>query len=312
MTDPTGPPAATIADVSYRNYDGVLHTRALRWWTVTLQNLRAVRRKPAFWVLAGLALLPYLIVGFMLYLGSSLGSLGKLMPQQKYSALFFQAYDQQQFWVFLLAILVGAGSIAADNQANALLVYLSKPITKVDYLLGKWMGVLLPLLGVSCLPALALFIYCALSFTGGSFFHVQPTLFWRLALVTALPPLLHASLITGFSAWSKSVRLTGACYAGVYLLGGIVSGIFSKLQLREHSQLGRLIEHLSISGVLGGLGRSIYRVTSLLPFGRHHRGGVDPHSLPPLWVMLVTVVVLVVLGLVAARLKVRAVEVVRG
>ena len=46
--------------------------------------------------------------------------------------------------------------------------------------------------------------------------------------------------------------------------------------------------------------------------GLHHRGGIDPHSLPPLWVMLVTVVVLVVLGLVAARLKVRAVEVVRG
>jgi ABC-2 type transport system permease protein len=311
MTDPAGPPAATIADVSYRNYDGPLHTRVLRWSTITLASLRAVRRKPAFWVLAALALLPYLIIGFMLYLGSSLGPLGRLLPQQKYPALFLQAFHQQQFWIFLLAILLGAGSIAADNQANALLVYLSKPITREDYLLGKWMGVLLPLLGVSCLPALALFIYCALSFTGGSFFHTEPSLLWRVALVTAVPPVLHASLITGFSAWSKSARLAGACYAGLYLLGGIVSGIFSKLELREHSQVGRLIEHLSISGVIDGLGQSIYRVSAHVSFG-HHGGGVSAHSLPPLWVMLGTVVALVALGLVAARLKVRAVEVVRG
>jgi ABC-2 type transport system permease protein len=310
MTDPSSP-AATIADVSYRNYDGPLHTRALRWWTITAASLRAVRRKPAFWVLAGLSLLPYLIIGAMLYFTSSLGPFASLLPGQRYPALFFQAFHQQQFWVFLLVLLVGSGSIAADNEANALLVYLSRPITKQDYLLGKWAGVLLPLLGVSCLPALVLFIYCALSFTGGSFFHTNPTLFWRVALVTAVPPVLHASLIMGFSAWSKSARLAGACYAGLYLLGSIVSGIFGQLQWREHSQIGRLIEHLSISGVIQGLGQRIYRVTQQLPHG-HHGGGINLHALPPLWVMVAAVVAMVLLGLVAARLKVRAVEVVRG
>jgi ABC-2 type transport system permease protein len=311
MNDPAAPPAATIADVSYRNYDGTLHTRALRWWIITATSLRAVRRKPVFWVLGALSVLPYLIIGFMLYIGSSLGPFASLMPQQRYPALFFQAFQQQQFWIFLLALLVGSGSISADNQANALLVYLSKPITKEDYLLGKWVGVLLPLLGVSCLPALALFLYCALSFTDGSFWHTEPTLLWRMALVTAVPAVLHASLVTGFSAWSKSARLTGACYAGFYLLGGIVSGVFSKLQLREHSQLGRVIEHLSISGVIEGLGQSLYRVSGKVLEG-HHGRAINPHSLPPLWVMFAAVTAMVILGLVAARLKVRAVEVVRG
>lgn len=304
------PPASSIADLSYRTYDGPLHTRAWRWWIVALANLRAVRRKPVFWVLAGLGFIPYLVIGFMLYLGSSLGPLASLLPQQKYATLFFQAFRQQQFWMLLLALLVGAGSIAADNRANALQIYLAKPLTKGDYLLGKWMGVLLPLLGASFLPALALFIYCALSFTGDGFFRNEPHLLWRMALVTALPAVLHASLIMGFSAWSRSSRLAGAMYAGFYLLSSIISSIVGTLELRAHDQVGRLIQHLSVSGVIQGLGQNIYHVTAA---GRlRHHGRFALHEPPDAWVMLLGVVVLVAIGLLAARAKVRAVEVVRG
>jgi hypothetical protein len=158
---------------------------------------------------------------------------------------------------------------------------------------------------------LALFIYCALSFTGGGFFRHEPTLLWRVALVTAVPAVLHASLITGFSAWSKSPRLAGASYAGLYLLSSIISGIVGRLELRAHNQTGRLIEHLSVSGVIQGLGQNIYRVSAQVSLGRHG-GRFGLHAPPPLWVMFVVVVTLVILGLVAARLRVRAVEVVRG
>jgi len=47
------------------------------------------------------------------------------------------------FSILCIALVVGAGAIAADNRSNALMVYLSKPITKGDYLLGKWMGIFL-------------------------------------------------------------------------------------------------------------------------------------------------------------------------
>ena len=53
-----------------------------------------------------------------------------------------------QLFLLFIALLAGAGSIANDNRANALLVYLSKPCRKVDYLFGKWAGLAMLIAGV--------------------------------------------------------------------------------------------------------------------------------------------------------------------
>ena len=44
---------------------------------------------------------------------------------------------QQDFFVFLITIYVGAGLIANDRRANALQIYLSKPLMRTEYIAGK-------------------------------------------------------------------------------------------------------------------------------------------------------------------------------
>ena len=56
--------------------------------------------------------------------------------------------NQQGIFVFFVTIYVGAGLIANDRRANALQIYLSKPLTRVEYIAGK----LLTLAVVSALP----------------------------------------------------------------------------------------------------------------------------------------------------------------
>ena len=307
-TFPSGGPSP-IADLSYRNYDGATRSRALRWWIVALSVLRTIRRKPIFWILLALALFPYLFSGVTLYIKSNTGMMA-LPEDHAFAAQFHTSLQSQEFWIFLTALVVGADCIAGDLRANALLIYLSKPIAKGDYLLGKWMGVFLPLYLIALAPATLLFICSAFGMFGADFLKNEPTLFPRMLLATAIPALVHTSILVGFSAWSKSGRIAGAAYAGFCLLTTVISGIMGGLQMRSHHVSSVLIQHLSVTGVIGGIAQSIYNVkTQANPFAMQMA-----EALPPAfkWEMLGIGVALCVIGIVMARVRINAVEVVRG
>ena len=212
----------------------------------------------------------------------------------------------QWLWWFLITLVVGAGSIAADNKANALIVYLSKPITKSDYLLGKWMGVFLTVYAVALAPALLLYAFCALSYRNQGFFTNEPHLLWRIVFAAAMPALVHASLITGISAWSKSPRTAGLAYAGVFFVTLALSRILWVVIYRSQWNQGEFVRNLSIQGIIDTLMQHIFHVTPSYVPGAE---AVSPPALPPLLALAGAVIFS---GIAAARYKIRAVEVVRG
>ena len=67
---------------------------------------------------------------------------------------FREFLGQQGIFVFFVTIYVGAGLIANDRRANALQVYLSKPLTRAEYVAGKLAILFLFLVGVTWLPAI--------------------------------------------------------------------------------------------------------------------------------------------------------------
>ena len=143
---------------------------------------------------------------------------------QRFAAYFLQASSFQSFFLFIIALMVGSGSIALDNRSNALLVYLSKPITKGDYLIGKWMGVFIALFAVSLVPSVVLYSYCLLSYYGEGFLTNEPWLWLRMIGASAIPAAVHASLILGFSAWSKTPTDGWRDLCWVFFIGQFVAG----------------------------------------------------------------------------------------
>lgn len=321
MTDfitPGSAGGAPIADLTYRDYNGPLHTRAIRWWIVAAAGMRMVVRKPGFWIVAALALLPHVFAGLLMYVESqgmlrSMGMMPTYPADQKYAAQFFGALKGQWLWMFTIAMMVGAGSIAADNRANALLVYLAKPLTKGDYLLGKWMGIFLMVYAVALVPAVVLYLFCLISFLDNGFLKNEPWLFMRVLGASAIPAAIHASLLVGFSAWSKTPRIAGAAYAALYLMGNTISFVIWLIRYRGDQGEGILVRHLSVNGIIDGLAQNLYGLTLLVPTGHRRRGfeiiAQDP---PLLWAMLLIGGTVVVLGIAAARAKINAVEVIRG
>jgi ABC-2 type transport system permease protein len=315
-------PHAPIADLSYRHYDGPLRTHPVRWWIIAVAGMRAVIKKWWFWTPAALAAGPYFISGLMLFLRSrapkdmldAAEAMGA--PVRPISGFFYDAYHFSLFWIFILALLVGSASIAGDNRTNALQIYLSKPLTRLDYVAGKWAGVFLLLAGACLIPALVLFGYCLGTFQAQGFAREAWPLLLRILASTAITGALHASLILGISSWSKRPMMVAGIYAGLYTGLGIVMSIVWAIFLGSgHPHRAQTAAHLSLPGLLRGIAQHLYNATPTFfgnPAGGGGRGGGLITIKPDLLLVSLVAASLVIVGIAAAVSRVRAVEVVKG
>jgi len=318
-------PSAPIADLTYRNYDGPLHSRAVRWWTIAFAMFKLHTKPLTFKIVAALAVIPYLFIIVILWFQDQFFSAnnGKQITSvlsaymdntvgQKYAIQFYNALGYQLLYLVILTLIAGAGSIASDNRSNALLIYLSKSITKTDYLLGKWFGLFLTLFMVAFGPALLLYFFCLVSYTGDGFLHDEPRLFLHVVESTAITSAVFTSVMIGLSAWSKSPRVIGAVLAGIYFAGQIVSVAVWAALSRGNLNKNVVVLHSSIGGMLSGLTQGIYGITFHLIRFRHHSREVIPTDVapPPGSIMWSIAFALIVGGIFAARAKVRAVEVI--
>ena len=313
---------APIADLSYRNYDGPLHSRAIRWWTIAVAMFKLNLKSTAYRIVGILGVLPYLFIIALLYIQGRLSNNGKpiagfasaLMDNtvgQKYALQFYNALGYQLLYLLIISIIAGAGSIASDNRNNALLIYLSRPITKNDYLLGKWVGLFLTVFLVAFGPAFLLYFYCLCSYYADGFLKEEPMLLFHVIACTGLASAVFTSIILGLSAWSKSPRITGAILAGMYFASQILSFAIWQFYSRGKMAQHLLMQHASIGGIVSGLSQAIYGVTIHMTAGNRNKGfrlvDIPPPNPGIIWLCAIA---MIVIGVGAARLKIRAVEVI--
>ncbi len=297
----TGP----IADLSYRNYDGPKGLAKARWWPIAKNGLRISIKKKGFWVLAIFSMWQYIFLIFMLFIrGLGAGRMSQFLPS--FPGLLGWAFSAG-LWPFILALFVGTGCIAADNRANALQVYLAKPITKRDYLIGKWLYIFLLVFAVYFVPLLLCTLYQALSVGFASFLRENPLIFPKLVLISMIPGVVHASILVGISAWNKTTWLVGVIYRGIYLFSATFATVLS-FTLRDDvgPKAVETVKLLSIGGAISGTGTTILgAVPQFIGEGREH-------VLPYFWPLFLIVILVSVLGVFLAAMRICAVEVVQG
>ncbi len=135
----------------------------------------------------------------------------------------------QSLTVALLALIMGAGLIADDRRDNALPLYLSKPLTVAEYLLGK-LGVLaLPILGVTAVPTLLVFGLHCLGEGGKDFILTYWRLPFAIVALSVLIALFCGTLMLMASSLVKKGAIAGGMVVGLFIghnvLAGVLSGI---------------------------------------------------------------------------------------
>jgi ABC-2 type transport system permease protein len=202
-----------IHDQGYRRYGGTRAAVGHAWQVMARAGVMSIVSKRQFLALMLFAWAPFVVRAVQIYVASNFQQASFLAPKGE---TFREFLDQQGAFVFFVTIYVGAGLIANDRRANALQLYLSKPMTRAEYIAGKLAILFLFLVTVTFLPAMTLLLTQAIF--AGSFTFVRNNLYLlpAITLFSLAQVLVAATTMLALSSMSKSSRFVAVMYAGLF------------------------------------------------------------------------------------------------
>ena len=250
---------------TYRGYDGPLTPAWSRFYILPRYAFEQMRRS-RFWTIFFLVTLIYpLICALIIYGEHSLSILkmfnatrGDLIPIE--SGFFLNFLGWQSMMAFFLAAFIGPGQISPDLANNALPLYLARPFSRAEYVLGK-MSVLMILMSLmTWIPGLLLFLLQGYEEGPGWIGHnlgIAGAMF--LAAWVWIIPL--SLLALSLSAWVKWKPMAGALLFGVFFVAGGFSAVINAILRTRWGSL------LNISYLIGSVWASLFDSPV------HHSGG---------------------------------------
>jgi ABC-2 type transport system permease protein len=219
---------------TYRPYDGQLTPSWSRFLVIPRYALEDLQRSKFLTIFFYASFLPPLIAAIMIYVQHN-ASVFNLVGAQGANRLininvsfFLGVLGWQSMLALFLASFIGPGQVSPDLANNALALYLARPFSRVEYVLGK-MAVLLILLSLmTWVPCMLLFAYQGymeggtwmtdnIRFASGIFFGS-----WIWILVLSL-------LALALSAWVKWKPAAGGLIFGVFFVaagfGATINGV---------------------------------------------------------------------------------------
>jgi len=203
-----------IHDQSYRRYGGRRESARSAWTVIAIEGIKSVVAKKRFLFLMLFAWIPFIVRAVQIYVSAN-------FPQASILAIsadtFRQFFEQQGIFVFFVTIYVGAGLIANDRKANALQIYLSKPLTRTEYIAGKMAILVILLLLVTWLPAVLLLVMQILFAGSFDFARQHAHLVPAITIFSLVQVLVAAVTMLALSAMTNSSRFAAVMYAGAVL-----------------------------------------------------------------------------------------------
>ncbi|MBD3182040.1 hypothetical protein GF312_07100 [Candidatus Poribacteria bacterium] len=243
-----------IHDQSYKHWEKKFKPHTFRWWVITKEGLRIILRRKLFllFILGPPAILMF-VYGAMIY---GINIYGKLFDFDIVNSnFFFVFFTNQNFFISLICVFGGSGLIADDMKNNALQMYFSKPLTRWDYLLGKFATIMVMMLFITLVPGILLFVENALISEGSTFIKEQYWLLGSIILYSLVITVPTGLLILALSSISKNSRYAAISFIAI-LIG---TPIFSETT-RNIFDIGAA-RYISYWTNLFAVGRKLFRLS---------------------------------------------------
>ena len=276
-----------IHDQGYRHYSGQRAPHGGAWWVIARTHMLSSVRYRWFIVVLVVAWVPFVVRAVQIYFASTNAQVAQILATTPDT--FREFLSQQRLFVFLV-IIMQSGLIADDRRTNALQLYLSKPLTRIEYILGKLIPPLAFVLGVTLLPAVVLLILQVVFAGSLTFLSANLFLMPAIVLFSLVQALLSAFAIVALSSLSKSRRFVAVMYAGIVFF---TAAVYQVLRLITNSRRWAVI---SPGEMLDVIANAIFRT----------RG--EPAV--PVFIAVLAIAVIIGLSMLILERRIRAVEVV--
>jgi ABC-type transport system involved in multi-copper enzyme maturation permease subunit len=276
-----------IHDQGYRRYGGSRTALGRTWQVIAGAGIRSIVAKRAFIALMLFAWAPFVVRAVQIYVSANFQQAAFLAPKGE---TFREFLETQNVFVFFVTIWVGAGLIANDRRANALQLYLSRPLTAAEYVAGKLAILFVFLTLVTWAPAMGLLVVQTVFAGSFTFVRNNAYLLPAITLFSLAQVLLASTTMLALSSLSKSSRFVGVMYAGLMLF---TAALFQAVRGITGSSA---FAWISPNNTLDQLGDVIFRIQ-------------PRYDLPPAIAALAVVALIAASGLILAR-RVKGVEIV--
>jgi ABC-2 type transport system permease protein len=274
----------------YRRREGGTDLQGRAWIVIAANGLRVLARKRAFLFLMIVAWMPVVVRGVQIWAAANVPQMNNVDLLAVTPRMFRDFLNQQEPLVFFLTVYVGSGLIADDIRANALQLYLSRPITRTQYIAGKAAIVMAALAVVTFVPAMLLFLLVP-AFAGSmTFLRENLLLVPSISAYSVIQITLSAFLILALSSLSKSRWFVAILYAGLAFFTHAVFGVLGA------AVPGSAFSWVSIFANVRQVGDVLFRVPP-----RH-----DTHPL----VSATVIALIIIASAFVLRRRIRAIEVV--
>ncbi len=284
--------SSQIYEQHYRRLDASIPLRAQRWIPIAREGLKSLIALRAYLGLIGIAWLPVVIRLAQVYFTTRIPEARRVAPID--GKFFFDTFSFEMPWMLLMSAYAGAGLIANDMRTGGLLVYLSRPLTLYDYVLGKASILFASLSMVTLVPGLALFFGARA---------LAPDILGDAASLLLIPKIVAYSLVLMFptiglvlvmSALARNARFAGLGFFFVYVGSGLAHLMAWGGTRSPYAGL------ISVQASMRRVGEAIFDV----------KPSRMTSGLPPEWALL-ALIVLVAVCLLTLKTRVRAVEIVK-
>ncbi|HEV7373707.1 MAG TPA: hypothetical protein VGN95_03250 [Pyrinomonadaceae bacterium] len=302
-----------VYEHTYKQYSGEVTPRWSRFLILPRHSYRSIFQSKLFIAYFVACFIFPLICSILIYLHHNAEALAvmelavrRLVP---IDTEFFQNFVVYQgMSAFLLTLLVGPPLISRDMTNNALPLYLCRPFSRTEYVLGK-MSVLLILLSlITWVPGLLLFFFNSY-LEGWGWFTQNIRMAGAIFLGSLIWIVLLALMSLAVSSWVKWRMAASAALIGVFFIPSAFAEIINNIFLTRWGNIVSL--RALIGAVWGSLFGTFARQTGRIRmnFSPRRTLFVDLFE-PPIWSAWLMLFAICALCLLLLARKVRAYEVV--
>ncbi len=246
-----------VYEQTYKRYTGRLTPEWSRFLIIPRHAYRGVFNSKLFTAFFVICYVPLLVEAILIYLHHNVTALGimqlnvrELVP---IDASFFQTFvNLQGGFAFFVALLIGPPLVSRDLRNNALPLYLCRPFSRAEYVLGKMSVVLILLSIITWIPQLLLFLFQSY-LEGWAWFRANLWLASSIVIGSLVWILLLALISQSISALVKWRVVASGAILGLFFIPSVF-GEFINLVFATRwgslISLGALMRNISM-GLFG-------------------------------------------------------------
>jgi len=239
-----------IREQGYHKWDGQLRASRFAWLPIFWVGIKMAFRKKYSKALFMATNAPFLAFLGGVYVSTrpELKMFPRIVELLKIDARFFSVFYTNGFLIFMLMMLclvLFVDLICGDLKSNSFPLYFSRPLDRMDYILGKFSIILFYLLLFTLVPGLLLMIFKFI-FTGA--ISLDPRLLLGILVVPILVSIFFASMTLMVSSLTSNGRYVRIIILLVFIFSNSIAQVLKSIFRSPYCELFSVARNIEQMG----------------------------------------------------------------